>query len=113
MKKIESIIRPHKLEELHSALQEEGFYGLTVSEVRGFGRQKGGTEYFRGAEYKIEFLPKLKIEIVAKEDDIDKIVEIIEKNSKTGEIGDGKIFIIPVEEIIRIRTGETGESACY
>jgi nitrogen regulatory protein P-II 1 len=111
MKKIEAIIRPHKLEAVHHALREEGFYGLTVSEIKGYGRQKGHTEIYRGSEYKIEFVPKLKIELVCPDNKLEKAISIIINNSKTGEVGDGKIFVLPVEEAIRVRTEEVGESA--
>jgi nitrogen regulatory protein P-II 1 len=111
MKKIEAIIRPHKLEEVHHALREAGFYGLTVSEIKGYGRQKGHTEIYRGSEYKIEFVPKLKVELVCPDQKLETAVSIIITNSKTGEVGDGKIFILPVEEVIRVRTEEVGESA--
>jgi nitrogen regulatory protein P-II 1 len=111
MKKIEAIIRPHKLDEVHSALQEEGFTGLTVSEVRGYGRQKGHKEIYRGSEYNIEFVPKIKLELICSDSKAEKALEIIISKSKTGEVGDGKIFIIPMEETIRIRTEESGEEA--
>jgi nitrogen regulatory protein P-II 1 len=111
MKKIEAIIRPHKLEEVHHALREAGFYGLTVSEIKGYGRQKGHTEIYRGSEYKIEFVPKIKVELVCPDQKLETAVSIIISNSKTGEVGDGKIFILPVEEVIRVRTEEVGESA--
>ena len=111
MKKIEAIIRPHKLESVHHALQEAGFSGLTVSEIRGYGRQKGHTEIYRGSEYKIEFVPKIKVELVCPDQKLETAVSIIISNSKTGEVGDGKIFIFPVEEVIRVRTEEVGESA--
>ena len=111
MKKIESIIRPHKLEELHTALQEEGFYGLTVSEVRGYGRQKGHTEIYRGSEYKLEFVPKVRVEIVCASDQCESAINIILNTCKTGEIGDGKIFISTIDDAIRIRTGEAGRAA--
>lgn len=111
MKKIEAIIKPFKLDEVKSVLQEAGIQGMTISEVKGFGRQKGHTELYRGAEYVVDFLPKVKIEIVVNEADVKKVVDVIQKAAKTGRIGDGKIFITPVEEIIRIRTGETGANA--
>lgn len=111
MKKIESIIRPHKLEELQSALQEAGFNGLTVSEVRGYGRQKGHTEIYRGSEYNLEFVPKVRIEIVCGSDMCEQAISIILETCKTGEIGDGKIFISQIEDAIRIRTGESGIAA--
>src|SRR5262245_35837168 len=109
MKKIEAIIKPFKLDEVKEALQEAGVQGMNVSEVKGFGRQQGHTELYRGAEYVVDFLAKIKVEIIAKEPDVQKIVEAIQKAAKTGRIGDGKIFVTAVEEVIRIRTGETGQ----
>lgn len=111
MKKIESIIRPHLLDAVKNALQEVGVMGLTVTEVKGFGRQKGHTETYRGSEYKIDFLPKVKIEVVIPEEMVDLAIDAIQKTAKTGKFGDGKIFVIPVEEVVRIRTGERGELA--
>jgi nitrogen regulatory protein P-II 1 len=111
MKKIEAIIKPFKLDEVKDALNAIGVQGITVAEVKGFGRQKGHTELYRGAEYVVDFLPKVKIEIIAADNLVSKIIETIETTAKTGRIGDGKIFIIPVEEVIRIRTGERGEAA--
>jgi nitrogen regulatory protein P-II 1 len=111
MKKIEAIIKPFKLDEVKEALQEAGIQGMTVVEVKGFGRQKGHTELYRGAEYVVDFLPKIKLEIIVKEGDVQKVVEAIQKTAKTGRIGDGKIFVTSVEEVIRIRTGETGQNA--
>lgn len=111
MKKIEAIIKPFKLEDVKEALKEIGIQGLTVTEVKGFGRQKGHTELYRGAEYVIDFLPKIKLEIVVPDDIVTKVVETIIESAKTGKIGDGKIFILPMEEVIRIRTGERGEDA--
>ncbi len=111
MKKIEAIIKPFKLDEVKSALAEVGIQGLTVSEVKGFGRQKGHTELYRGSEYTIDFLPKVKIEIVVPNDKAEKVVETIQSSAKTGRIGDGKIFIVSIDEVIRIRTGERGEAA--
>ncbi len=111
MKKIESIIRPHLLDAVKSALQEIGVMGMTVTEVRGFGRQKGHTEMYRGSEYTTDFLPKVKIEIVLPDELVEAAVEGILRTARTGRFGDGKIFIFPVEEAIRIRTGERGESA--
>ena len=111
MKKIESIIRPHLLDAVKNALQEIGVVGLTVTEVRGFGRQKGHTETYRGSEYQIEFLPKIKIEVVIPEEMVDQAVDAIQKTARTGKFGDGKIFVSPVEEVVRIRTGERGELA--
>ncbi|MBE9179655.1 P-II family nitrogen regulator [Oculatella sp. LEGE 06141] len=106
MKKVEAIIRPFKLDEVKIALVNAGIVGMTVSEVRGFGRQKGQTERYRGSEYTVEFLQKLKVEIVVEEDQVDMVVDKILSAARTGEIGDGKIFITPVDEVIRIRTGE-------
>ncbi len=111
MKKIESIIKPFKLDEVKDALNAIGIQGITVVEVKGFGRQKGHTELYRGAEYVVDFLPKVKIEIIAADDLVPKIIDTIETAAKTGRIGDGKIFVTPVEEVVRIRTGERGESA--
>ncbi len=111
MKKIEAIIKPFKLDEVKEALQEIGLQGITVVEAKGFGRQKGHTELYRGAEYVVDFLPKVKVEVVLGEEMVDKAVEAIQKAAKTGRIGDGKIFISSVEEAIRIRTGETGSEA--
>ena len=111
MKKIEAIIKPFKLDEVKSALAEVGIQGLTVSEVKGFGRQKGHTELYRGSEYTIDFLPKVKIEIVVPDSKCEKVVETILSSAKTGRIGDGKIFIVSIDEVIRIRTGERGEAA--
>ena len=111
MKKIEAIIKPFKLDEVKEALQSIGIQGLTAVEVKGFGRQKGHTELYRGAEYIVDFLPKIKLEIIVNDEDVSKVVEAIQKTAKTGRIGDGKIFVSPIEEVIRIRTGETGSSA--
>jgi nitrogen regulatory protein P-II 1 len=111
MKKIEAIIRPSKLEDLHSELQEAGFAGITVTEVRGYGRQKGHKEFYRGSEYNLEFVPKVKVELICPDGAVEEALKIIIEKSKTGKIGDGKIFIIPVEDAIRIRTEESGESA--
>jgi len=111
MKKIEAIIKPFKLEDVKEALKDIGVQGLTVTEVKGFGRQKGHTELYRGAEYVIDFLPKIKLEIVVPEDQVVKVAEAITESAKTGKIGDGKIFIFPMDEVIRIRTGERGEDA--
>lgn len=111
MKKIEAVIKPFKLDEVKDALNEIGIQGMTVTEVKGFGRQKGHTELYRGAEYVIDFIPKIKIEIVTSDALSQKVVDTIEKVAKTGKIGDGKIFVYPVEDVIRIRTGERGESA--
>jgi nitrogen regulatory protein P-II 1 len=111
MKKIEAIIKPHKLDEVKQALTRIGVQGMTVTEVKGFGRQKGHTEVYRGAEYKIDFLPKTKIELITVDEMVPQVVETIERAAKTGKIGDGKIFIFPVEEVIRIRTSERGRDA--
>jgi nitrogen regulatory protein PII len=111
MKKIEAVIKPFKLEEVKSALAELGIQGLTVSEVKGFGRQKGHTEIYRGSEYTVDFLPKIKIDLVVADAQVTAVVEAIVKSAKTGKIGDGKIFVSSVESVIRIRTGETGEQA--
>jgi len=111
MKKIEAVIKPFKLDEVREALSEIGITGLTVTEVKGFGRQKGHTELYRGAEYVVDFLPKIKIALVVADHLVDACVEAIIKSSRTGKIGDGKIFVTPVEQVIRIRTGETGEDA--
>ena len=111
MKKIEAIIRPHKLDEVREALQELGFRGLTVTEVKGFGRQMGHTEVYRGSEYTVNFLPKIKIELVCSDSNVEKAIDVILKKAKTGEVGDGKIFISSVQEVIRVRTEETGDDA--
>ena len=111
MKKVEAIIRPFKLDEVKIALVNAGIVGMTVSEVRGFGRQKGMTERYRGSEYTVEFLQKLKVEVVVENDQVDMVVDQIIAASRTGEIGDGKIFISPIEQIIRIRTGEKNQEA--
>ena len=111
MKKIEAIIKPFKLEEVKDALSELGIEGMTVSEVKGFGRQKGHTEIYRGSEYKVDFLPKIKIEIVLPDGRVDAAVQAIINAAKTGKIGDGKVFVSNIEEIIRIRTDEKGEAA--
>ena len=111
MKKVEAIIKPFKLVEVKQALSEIGIAGLTATEVKGFGRQKGHTELYRGAEYVVDFLPKVKVEVVVSDALATKVVEAIERAAKTGRIGDGKIFVVPVEEVIRIRTGERGEDA--
>ena len=111
MKKVEAIIRPFKLDEVKIALVNAGIVGMTVSEVRGFGRQKGQTERYRGSEYTVEFLQKLKVEIVVDDDQVDMVIDKIISASRTGEIGDGKIFVSSVEKIIRIRTGERNEEA--
>ena len=111
MKKIEAIIKPFKMEDVKEALTEIGIAGMTVSEVKGFGRQKGHTEIYRGSEYTVDFLPKVKLEILAADDLVPKVVETILESAQTGKIGDGKIFVTPVEEVIRIRTNERGEDA--
>ncbi|AWI77443.1 MAG: transcriptional regulator [Betaproteobacteria bacterium HGW-Betaproteobacteria-13] len=111
MKKIEAIIKPFKLDEVREALSEVGITGLTVTEVKGFGRQKGHTELYRGAEYVVDFLPKIKVEIVIGNDLVEQTVEAIIKAAQTGKIGDGKIFVSSVEQVVRIRTGETDEAA--
>lgn len=111
MKKVDAVIKPFKLDEVKEALNEIGIQGITVSEVKGFGRQKGHTELYRGAEYVVDFIPKIKLEIIVADDIVAKVVEVIEKSAKTGRIGDGKIFVTPVETVVRIRTGETGDDA--
>jgi nitrogen regulatory protein P-II 1 len=111
MKKVEAIVKPFKLDEVKESLNAIGIRGLTVSEVKGFGRQKGHTELYRGAEYVVDFLPKVKLEIIVGEDLVAKVVETIEKSARTGRIGDGKIFVTSVDEVVRIRTGERGEDA--
>lgn len=111
MKKVEAIIKPFKLDEVREALSAIGVNGLTVTEVKGFGRQKGHTELYRGAEYVVDFLPKIKIEVILAADMVDSAIEAIIKTAHTGKIGDGKIFVTSVEQVIRIRTGETGEAA--
>jgi len=111
MKKIDCIIKPFKLDDVREALSETGVSGLTVTEVKGFGRQKGHTELYRGAEYVVDFLPKVKVEIVVSDDKVDRCIEAITKAARTGKIGDGKIFVSTVEQVIRIRTGEHGPEA--
>lgn len=111
MKKIEAVVKPFKLDEVKEALQEIGIQGITITDVRGFGRQKGHTELYRGAEYVVDFLPKVKIEVVVEDQMVERVVEAIIQAARTGRIGDGKIFIIPVDEAIRIRTGESGANA--
>lgn len=111
MKKIIAIIRPFKLDEVKESLVEAGIKGLTITEVRGYGRQKGHTETYRGSEYRIEFVPKIKIEVVVEKNKVDQVVDAILRNAKTGQVGDGKIFISDVEEVIRIRTEESGREA--
>ena len=111
MKKIEAIIKPFKLDEVKETLASLGIQGMTVSEVKGFGRQKGHSELYRGAEYVVDFLPKIKLEIAVKDDMVDKVIDAIVSAANTGRIGDGKIFVLPMEEAIRIRTGERGSEA--
>ena len=111
MKWITAIIKPFKLDEVREALAEAGVQGMTVTEVKGFGRQKGHTELYRGAEYVVDFLPKVKVEVVVKDDDVDRCVDAVVKAARTGKIGDGKIFVTSVERVVRIRTGEVDESA--
>ena len=111
MKQIVAVIKPFKLDDVREALSETGVHGLTVTEVKGFGRQKGHTELYRGAEYVVDFLPKLKVETVVADDLVEQAIDAIRKTAHTGKIGDGKIFVYDVEQVIRIRTGETGESA--
>ena len=111
MKKIEAIIKPFKLDDVREALTDIGITGMTVTEVKGFGRQKGHTEVYRGAEYAVDFLPKIKMELVLRDDQVDQAVDVIIETARSGKLGDGKIFIFPVEEAIRIRTGERSDSA--
>ena len=111
MKKVEAIIKPFKLDEVKDALSKLGIYGMTITEVKGFGRQKGHKEIYRGAEYVVDFIPKIKIEIVVEADRVQQVVNCIREAANTGKIGDGKIFILPMEEVIRVRTGEKGEDA--
>ena len=111
MKKIEAIIKPFKLDEVKEALQEVGLQGITVTEAKGFGRQKGHTELYRGAEYQVDFLPKVKVEIAVNDDMVDSVIEAISKTASSGKIGDGKVFVVNLEQVVRIRTGETGEDA--
>ncbi|MFT3726818.1 MAG: P-II family nitrogen regulator [Terricaulis sp.] len=111
MKKIEAIIKPFKLDDVKEALQQLGLQGMTVVEAKGFGRQKGHTELYRGAEYVVDFLPKLKVEVVVGDDQVDAVLEAIQRAAKTGKIGDGKIFVLDVQNVVRIRTGETGPAA--
>jgi nitrogen regulatory protein P-II 1 len=111
MKKIDAVVKPFKLDEVREALSEIGVSGLTVTEVKGFGRQKGHTELYRGAEYVVDFLPKVKIEVVVADDILEQAIEAIIKAARTGKIGDGKIFVTSVEQVVRIRTGETNEAA--
>jgi nitrogen regulatory protein P-II 2 len=111
MKLIKAIIKPFKLDDVREALSEVGVQGITVSEVKGFGRQKGHTELYRGAEYRVDFLPKVKLETVVSDDDVENVVNAIRESANTGKIGDGKIFVLPIEQAIRIRTGESGNEA--
>jgi nitrogen regulatory protein P-II 1 len=111
MKKIEVVIKPFKLEDVKDALAEIGITGMTVSEVKGYGRQKGHSELYRGAEYTVDFMPKIKLDVIVNEEDVDKVIETVVESAKTGKIGDGKIFVSDVEKIVRIRTGETGSEA--
>lgn len=111
MKKIEAIIRPFKLDDVREALVEEGVHGLTISEVRGYGRQKGHTETYRGSEYRIEFVPKIKIEVVIEDSKADSVIDAISRTAKTGQVGDGKIFVYDIKDVIRIRTDESGKDA--
>lgn len=111
MKKIEALIRHYKLEDVKKALNEKGIQGMTVSEVRGFGRQRGHTEMFRGTEYTVDFVPKIKIELVIPDNEVPEVIELISRNARTGQIGDGKIFVTDLNDAVRIRTGEKGEHA--
>ena len=111
MKKVEAIIKPFKLDEVREALGEAGIQGMTITEVKGFGRQKGHSEMYRGAEYVVDFLPKVKLEVVCRDEAVHQVVEAIERTARTGRIGDGKIFVFEVEEVVRVRTGERGPSA--
>ena len=111
MKMVTAIVKPFKLDEVREALSAIGVQGITVTEVKGFGRQKGHTELYRGAEYVVDFLPKVKLEVIVPDEKIQQVVETIEKAAKTGRIGDGKIFVLPVDEVVRIRTGERGNEA--
>ncbi len=111
MKKVEAVIKPFKLDDVKEKLAELGIKGMTVTEVRGFGRQKGHTEIYRGAEYVVDFLPKIKIEVAVSDNQVAEVVDAIRKTAHTGKIGDGKIFVLPIEEVVRIRTGEMGEQA--
>jgi nitrogen regulatory protein P-II 1 len=111
VKKVEAYIKPFKLDDVKAALMELGVRGMSVTEIRGFGRQKGHTELYRGSEYKVDFLPKTKLEIVIADEMVERVIEVIQKVAKTGQVGDGKIFILPVEDAVRIRTGESGDAA--
>ena len=111
MKKVTAMIKPFKLDDVREALSDIGIQGMTVTEVKGFGRQKGHTEVYRGAEYAVDFLPKIQIDIVLSDDQIERVIEVIIEPARTGKVGDGKIFVTPVDQVIRIRTGETGDVA--
>ena len=111
MKKVTAMIKPFKLDDVREALSDIGIQGMTVTEVKGFGRQKGHTEVYRGAEYAVDFLPKIQIDIVLSDDQIERVIEVIIETARTGKVGDGKIFVTPVDQVIRIRTGETGDDA--
>ena len=111
MKKIEAIIKPFKLDEVKDALNSIGVKGMTVTEVKGYGRQKGHTEIYRGAEYVVDFIPKIKLEVIIPDEQVDQVIDTILKVAKTGKIGDGKIFVLPVERVVRVRTGETGSES--
>ena len=111
MKKVTAMIKPFKLDDVREALSDIGIQGMTVTEVKGFGRQKGHTEVYRGAEYAVDFLPKIQIDIVLSDDQIERVIEVIIETARTGQVGDGKIFISPVDQVIRLRTGETGDVA--
>jgi nitrogen regulatory protein P-II 1 len=111
MKKVEAVVRPHLLDAVKTALQDVGIVGMTVSEVKGFGRQKGHTETYRGSEYKVDFLPKVKVEVVIPDEILEKVIEAVLKTAKTGKFGDGKIFVTSLDNVVRIRTGERGEDA--
>lgn len=111
MKKIEAIVRHFKLEDVKNALTGEGIHGMTITEVRGFGRQKGHTEMYRGTEYTVDFVPKVKIEVIVRDENVQKVIDLVMRSAQTGQIGDGKIFVSPLQEVIRIRTGETGDEA--
>lgn len=111
MKKVEAVIKPFKLDDVKEALNEIGISGITITEVKGYGRQKGHTELYRGAEYVVDFIPKVKLDIVVADEGVDKVVRTIQESARTGKIGDGKIFVLPIEEAVRIRTGEKGDEA--
>jgi nitrogen regulatory protein P-II 2 len=111
MKLVTAIVKPFRLDDVRNALSEVGIQGMTVSEVKGFGRQRGHTELYRGAEYVVDFLPKAKIEVAVADERVDEVIEAIVNSAKTGKVGDGKIFVTPIEQVLRIRTGETGDSA--